>query len=336
MDVDEKSNVGAINNVLQSQFREYEFLINGQPIRNQNNCYAYWSFMKTLLTFNELSKRSLLKTQGWDLDTVDLECHDATEPANPGFYHRSKKFWESRKAMLFGPLLTDLYDCGSLLFPNSEYTIRLFRQPHAFSIMSHESGANYIINILKAELYVTKLVIFGSIPRSIKFTQSDARVISVPAAVRNVDAEVYQGELPRRVIILQVLSEAYNGSYTKNPFYLNHFKATSIGILVNGNAHPVENNMLTIDPTDHANIYHVAYTQLDGLGIGDIMMDLLEENFRNGTFFFPVNLDTSEKTGVMRLQIGYQLPVASAITIIVLGDFERRIEKDGSGKVSVI
>jgi hypothetical protein len=334
--IENTTNVGKVSNMLNSQFKDYEFLINGQPVRNQNGTFSYFAFLKALITFSDATKNGALRAAGWNLDSVDVECTDVKEQANPGFYHRSKYYWARRKVTLFGPLLTDLYDCGGLLFSNSEYTIRLFRQPHVFCLMSHKRNANFIVNISKAELYVTRLKLSTAIPRSIRFIQSDCRLLSVPVAVRNVDAEIYQGELPRRVIIIQALAETFSGSYTKNPFNLQHFGATNISVLVNGNAHPVENNMLVMDPTSSLeSICQVAHHQLYGLGLQDATIHVHAENFKTGTFFWPVNLDADEKVGVLRLQIDYKDPISAAVTVLVFGDFDRRLEKDNIGKITV-
>jgi hypothetical protein len=126
-----------------------------------------------------------------------------------------------------------------------------------------------------------------------------------------------------------VLLEAFNGHFKKNPFNLQHFKATNISVLVNGTAHPIENNMLIMDSTNLANVFHVAHQQLYGLGIGDSAMSLTLDNFKSGTFYWPVNLDATEKTGVLRLQIDYEQALANAVTVIIIADFDRRLERDG-------
>jgi hypothetical protein len=278
-------------------------------VKGQNGAYAYWAFMHTLTSASPEAKNGLLKTACWDEDSIDMECSDVTlDILNRGYYKRSLAFRKSNKRILFGPLLTDFTTCGGLLFTDSEYTIRLFRQPHAFSLMSHEAGANYIVNIRRAELYVTKHTLSSDIPRSINFTQIDTRIRTIEAGKNKVDFELYDGNLPKKVIILQVLPEAYYGKYKKNPFNLQRFNATNISVLVNGVALPADSNMITMDES-LSNIYHVMHHQLYGLGIEDskVLLPAIEQ-YRNGTFFWPVNLEHEDGNGVLRLVIDYMVP----------------------------
>jgi hypothetical protein len=95
-----------------------------------------------------MSKDTVMQASGFYPDYVDMECRDAIELGNEGFYRRSLPYRNSASVELCGPLLADLlFNSSGALMPKSDYLIKLFRQPHNFCLMSHESGAGYKLKV---------------------------------------------------------------------------------------------------------------------------------------------------------------------------------------------
>ena len=51
-------------------------------------------------------------------------------------------------------------------------------------------------------------------------------------------ADIWQGEVPTRLVVGFVKSQAYNEDYHLNPFHFEHFDVSDIGFFVNGEATP--------------------------------------------------------------------------------------------------
>jgi hypothetical protein len=45
---------------------------------------------------------------------------------------------------------------------------------------------------------------------------------------------IFQGALPNRIVIGMVDADAFNGTYTKNPFNFKNYDITTVGLPVNG------------------------------------------------------------------------------------------------------
>ena len=63
----------------------------------------------------------------------------------------------------------------------------------------------------------------------------NCKVFSVPNGnLSGNQANIFQGPLPVRVVIGMVDADAYNGTYTKNPFNFKNYDTTFLGLTVNG------------------------------------------------------------------------------------------------------
>ena len=49
---------------------------------------------------------------------------------------------------------------------------------------------------------------------------------------------MWQGEVPSRLVVGMVKSQAYNGDYNLNPYHFEHFDVSNIGFFVNGESTP--------------------------------------------------------------------------------------------------
>ena len=49
---------------------------------------------------------------------------------------------------------------------------------------------------------------------------------------------MWQGEVPSRLVVGIIKSQAYNGDYNLNPYHFEHFDVSNIGFFVNGESTP--------------------------------------------------------------------------------------------------
>src|SRR5450432_2192110 len=99
--------------------------------------------------------------------------------------------------------------------------------------------------------------------------------------------------MPRRVIVVQLLQDAYNGAYDRNPFNFQHFEAQRISINMNGKSYPLESNELKMDIENdsYSTAYIMAFIQLYDSEFEDLEGLLLTQwMYEHGYFIYPVAL----------------------------------------------
>ena len=64
---------------------------------------------------------------------------------------------------------------------------------------------------------------------------TDCKVVSVPCGnMSGNQPNIFQGILPNRIVIGMVDVDAFNGTYTKNPFNFNNYDTAMMGLTING------------------------------------------------------------------------------------------------------
>ncbi len=134
---------------------------------------------------------------------------------------------------MIGPLHLDFFNQERYLLNNVDIRINLTRNNLKFVLMSAENKEFKII-MQEAVLHVRKLKISSAamIALSLALQKtaakypikcSEVRFFTVPKGSSNMNQDVITGNLPQRIIVGLVDSEAYAGSYTKNAFHFQHF-----------------------------------------------------------------------------------------------------------------
>ena len=127
--------------------------------------------------------------------------------------------------------------------------VRLVRNKDSFCLMSGEANASYKVKIISAVLLVRKVQLSPSVflahAKALKSGLAKypiRRVVyktcTIPAG--NLDGseeKLFIGQLPTRLVIGCV--DAFNGSYTKNPYNIKNFALSEISIHLDGNAQPI-------------------------------------------------------------------------------------------------
>ena len=201
-----------------------------------------------------------------------------------------------------------------------------------------------MFQISKAELLVKKLIPrLQTIPRPrpIKFIQNDVRVVTLAQNTTTVDQQIFEGDLPRRVIIVQILQEAYNGAYNRNPLDFQHFDVQRISVNMNGRNYPLESNELKMD-FDGDKItqsYIMAFIQLYDSEFEDLEgLYLTKDNYVNGYFMYSIALSAGNVPpphGILRLKIDYAKALPSPVVVLVFAEYERTMDMDSKGLIEI-
>ena len=76
----------------------------------------------------------------------------------------------------------------------------------------------------------------------------DCKVLSIPNGFSSFTPDnLFLGHIPKRLVLVLVDTEAYNGTYTSNPFNSKHHNLTQVGVYVDGEQIPSEPLFLKFD-----------------------------------------------------------------------------------------
>ena len=155
---------------------------------------------------------------------------------------------------------------------------------------------------------------------------------------------IFQGQLPDRIVIGMVDSTAFNGPFKKNPFNFKNYDMTYLGLTVNGEHLPSKPLQMKFGDAEGANYVSAFQTLFAG-------SNKLFQNEENGItrdeyakgytlFVFDLTADLCArdhlqpiKNGNVSLEVQFGTALNLAINIMVLGEFQNLIEIDANRNV---
>ena len=160
-----------------------------------------------------------------------------------------------------------------------------------------------------------------------------------------VKENLYRGRLPKMLFVTMVASEAFVGSYTRNPFNFQHFGVNMISLKKDGESIPAQ----AYEPNFTASNYLLEYMQLAyACNIANDTMGLLafsQDEYPNGYCFFvfcltpDMSMTTSEAQQSepcnLRLELKFSGPLAENVTLLTMGLFDGWITVDANRQCHV-
>ena len=218
--------------------------------------YAYRAYLETLLNYGPAAKKSQLtaslyyKDKAGKMDTTDPTLADNNANVNPGLKARYAFNKESGTVEMVGPLFCDLFMTDRLLLSFVDLKIILNRNIDAFCVMSAVADPDQKVKLTDAYLKLRKVKISPNVsvahelalkkgPAIYPIRRVECKSFIVPAGNPSLRKDnIFNGLLPKSFVFGLVDSEAFNGSYTKNPFNFKHLNVSSIAVTVNGEDMP--------------------------------------------------------------------------------------------------
>ena len=357
-DLDDDDKVGPVNLFQQAMFSQVDLTINDKLISTSTNTNPYRAMITTLLTYGSDAKTSQLGAELFFKDTPGKM--DAVDPLalaanrNHGLRARYEHIKGSSPFELMGPLHLDLFCQDRLLLNGVTLRIRLNRSKNSFCLVSSEADANYKLVILQSTLYIRKVKIYDDpflgiasalerAPALYSIRRVECKAMSVSTGQMSFTPDdVFLGSIPKRIILGLVENTAFNGSFNRNPFNFQHFKATQAGVYVNGESYPMKALQLNFDQ----NLYLPGYMSLFS-GTGSLFHNqgnqISREDYPNGytLFAFDLSPDLSAgphispiKQGNLRIGIQFAEPLPVTVNCIIYAEFDSLIEIDENRNVT--
>lgn len=338
---DEKSNVTApVNNWIHSLFSQVEVTLNGKLISSQSNTYGIRAYIETLLNYGRSAKTSHLTSGLWYKDTAG-KFNDFKE--NTGLSKRASFIKGSKTVDLMSNIHHELFGSDKLLINGVEMRIKFHLNKDAFHLMSEDTSVK--LQLVDSTFYVRKVKIKPALHlaysralehSNLKYplSRTEIKNITIPTGVqsRTID-NIYLNNLPKRIVIGFVSNAAFNGDFSKNPFFFEHFNLNFLQLYSGSRQIPA------LTPDFKKDLYIRAYkTLFEGTGINsqDVGNDISREEFKDGYFLtvFDLTSDLSassshwsiQRNESFRIEVRFADALTAPIDMILYSEHDSLME----------
>jgi len=357
-DVPADAHVGPVNNFLHSLFSKVEVDVQGTTVGDVNDLYPYRAYLETLLSATGQLEATRLKTEAYLRDTNEQESDWKTGDAdgnlgkNKGYKDRQKAFATSKQVTMVGRLHHDLFHQNLDLPPNIDLKIRLLPARKEFYIKKPvDNAVLYRFVITKARLLMrTKEASASLVLAHEKMLQKanfriplnkvslTRRTIASGTSSLEID-NLFQGTLPKRIMCALVRDSHMHGEFSTNPFFMQNFGLTHMGIDVNGIECPKIPYQPDFTNGDYIREYFLFLEGL-GLDLGTKTINITPEDWaRNCNIYvfrlMPSGIPSIPASGSVRLKLKFAVAAAFNINLLVYSESSNVLEIDQAHNVII-
>ena len=349
-----EDNVAFSNLSLQSLFRQVDVSLQQQSTTSSIGLnYPYKAMLDSLLKYEEDPKETFMQAQLYYKDSAYfMDDSNPTTGGNVGLSQRFEFTKDGAYVDLEGPVYADLCQQEKLLLNGVQIDFKFNPSNDPFALMTSDAGEKYTFEIgeailkichakLNPGLVISHAEALKSSPAIYSYTRSDIRTFNVqPGSFAMEVDDLFQSQVPSRVVIALVSAQAYSGAYHRNPYNFEHFNLGFMGLYLDGQSVPG-------DPIscDYANKQYVsAYLSLF-TGIGKFRLNegnyILREEYAGGNAIYVYDIAGKEGQGVaglvrkghMRLSLRFKEPPTETLTALVYSSFPSILQIDESRSI---
>ena len=344
-----------IDFILHSMWSSVDIKMNNNLVSESGTNYMYKALMETLLSYDENTKKIQLANEGFTGDSGDFtQINPDSPPYNHGLKIHHKWFKDFVTVEFVGPLMADICNQDRLILPGVDVDIKLWPTRDEFRLITHPVGLRCKLLIDEIYLNVCKVnvspeVMMGhnaalEIADSIyPFARTDIRTFNIAEGNFGMNIEdIWQGEVPTRLVVGFVKSQAYNGDYHLNPFHFEHFDVSDIGFFVNGEA--------TLRPAYKLDIENGIYLQglnslykITGKTMENSDIGITRETYQQGYTLIGFDVDPTTspdfhyvgkpREGHTKLEIRFKRGLPTPVTVILYATFPENMTIDQARNV---
>lgn len=164
---------------------------------------------------------------------------------NEGLRKRRDAIENSKKITLIDRIYVDLFQQDRFIPNGVDIRLRFNRAKPAFHLMAH-AGSSGKISILSMLLWVRKVkptaTVLNAInerlnSETVKFPlrRVEVKTFTTPQGTQSkITDHLFQGQMPKRIVLGFVENAAFNGDLTKNPFNFKNANVKKLDVSING------------------------------------------------------------------------------------------------------
>jgi len=340
--------VGPINLIGKTFFKQVKLYLNSKLIYDSGDTYAYRAYLETQLNYGFQPKKTQLEACGYANDEPGDQVNAI---ANVGFMARVGWFATSAVVELIAPLHLDLFHQEKYLLNKMDLRLELNRNENTFALMcfTNPPASNYKLMIQSIKWCVKKIDLAPSVSLAIEsillrtpvkypVRRVQIKAIELEAGRRDTPTTaVFNGQIPRRIILGCVSSGAFHGTYRTSPFNFKNFTANSIQVIAGGVSFPANPLKMDFRHRQFSQAYMQLYEEL-GIAGSDKSCSITMNDFQNSNCFYAFNLtpDSSDgnqweliREGSTTIQMSFRDPIpVGGVKLIVYAEFDNLIMID--------
>ncbi|XP_058251166.1 uncharacterized protein F54H12.2-like [Hemibagrus wyckioides] len=243
--------VGIVNYPIASLFSQVDVMLGDRLISQSSSTYPYRATFECLLNYGKETLETQFCTRLFYKDTA--RHMDATDPdgRNDGLKQRDWFSADSNTFDLNGHIHSDIFFQDKFLLNGVDLRIKMIRSKDEFCLMK-EGNTNFVLKMLNTSLFVKKV----SVSLAVKLGYAQAlltatakypiervcmKTFSMAAGSRICSQEnFFLGPLPKTMIFGMLDSNAFSGSYNKNPFNFKHYDTEFVALYIDGTQYPAK------------------------------------------------------------------------------------------------
>jgi hypothetical protein len=228
--------------------------VNNRDVFNSNSLMAYKTYFTHELSYSPTAKMCHLNEAGYYSGMND----DSLE-SGAGHEARKALFAGSRTAQFVAKLDADIFSQPLFLLSHIEIEIEIEPNESKFLLVSPNGATRYHLEMQACKLYVKKMSLMDGLsldiarkledkPARYAVRKSEMKSMFISQGRYEFSANLFQEQVPRRIILGLVANADYVGHLAKSPFNFQPFDVREISIAANGRQFPQTH-------------YDLAYTQ---------------------------------------------------------------------------
>lgn len=331
-----------VNHLLQSMWKQVEVYWGGKLVTPGSTDFPYKSMIKTLLykCGSDGAKKQMCPELFYE-DTFGE--HDSFTAQNYGLNFRWKCTGYGLGFDMEGPINEDSFQLDKYLVNGVDFDLKLYPAASPFVLMSSNPNRMFKLIIEDAVFKCQNVDVGGAIisahTTSLKegglaqyfFNQCQLYSTTVSKGLRNISECIFRGKIPHKIVVAFVGVDAYNGSYSRNPFNFQHYYAKSLSVLVNDVSVPHRPFELDFNRNQFAaplcNLMRTSpNVVIDG------------RSFDKGYSLFVFDLDPNQNdnelslqnSGTVRVECQFEHDLPECIQMLAYAEYESCIQVDNS------
>ncbi|KAJ8023215.1 hypothetical protein HOLleu_35549 [Holothuria leucospilota] len=327
-DLPPDANVGPVNLLLQSLFSEVDVTMNDRLVTPSTNTYPYRAILETLLSYGPEAKESQLTGSLFYKDTAgkmdSCNPNGNQDVINEGLKARYEYVKNSKIVDLVGPLHCDMFIQQKMLLGGVELKLKLHRSKNEFCLLSSEANAAFKVRIIDASLYVRHVKVHPEV------------ALAHAKALEQGTAKY--PNLPKRLVLGCVDTEAFNGAYNKNPFNFHHHHLNFLALYVDGEQLPWKPLRPNFTDDRYIMSYQTLYSGLNSM-FTDKGNQINRSDYGKGYTLYAFDLTPDlangghfnlRKNGNVRLEMQFENALTRSVSVIVYAEYDAVVEVDKS------
>jgi hypothetical protein len=352
-------NVSCCNLPGNSLWQAIDVDVGGNPYPHLGNVHAnYKAYIETLLSYTKGAAESHLQSGRFLMDVATkFEEFDATDVYNIAFARRKERIAGSKTVQCYGPVHCDFLQDDRLLPPGVRLTLKFYRAPDNFVLMSNDANKTYKIIIEDLKLFIRHVTVSDRIvashiaqfekgPAIFPFTKTVIKTQVQTVGITNFTVlGVVNGLFPKTIIFTFLSSGSLNGSYMSNPYNFQHFGLNFACLRMNGEQVPSEPYRPDFTNGLMLREFREFYDNI-GVSHDDLGSCLTPALYKGGAFMMAFDLSPDmcngfhchpKGTGYINLELGFKAALTENINVLTYCSYDAQalLDKDNIVHVDI-